>query len=260
MAQSNPRCFVVSLANAAERRRQVEKTFDAAELPFEFLDAVDGRVVDTTGLVDAVLIRRNIGRDLSPGEIGCSLSHRLLYQRIVDEGLPGAFVFEDDITLEPGAKPHFLSISDGMAQRADERILVHLTGSYMLRHRDTLLSRKARIAGDGFALERYLRGSEVAGTWGYFITRAAAASILAREPRVLHVADGWKYRLLNGTLDSIYLMTPDAVHHPRHATGSGIERDRASLSSGRADEISSLRFRFITAAKGLLYPLLGRLM
>ncbi|MDE4132389.1 glycosyltransferase family 25 protein [Phaeobacter sp. QD34_3] len=38
---------------------------------------------------------------LSPGEVGCFLSHRTCWQRIVDEGWDHALIVEDDLSVEP---------------------------------------------------------------------------------------------------------------------------------------------------------------
>jgi len=254
-----PRCWVISLPEAADRRKQIERTFGEAGVKFAFETAVDGRTVNPDSYVDADLVRQNIGRDLSAGEIGCSLSHRRLYRQILNEpDLPGAFIFEDDVTVSPNINSVLSAVLE-MVGNGNDSLLVHLTGQHMLRYRDILLSARHRQVGDGFVLERYLRGPEVIGTWGYFITRAAAALILSREPRLTNVADAWKRRLLNGTIHGIYLMTPDAVHHPEHAQGSGIERERAALS-GVPGEQQDARSRAVRAAKRLIYPVVGRLL
>jgi len=40
-------------------------------------------------------------RDIKLGEIGCSLSHWMIWRRIVDEGMRAALILEDDVELAP---------------------------------------------------------------------------------------------------------------------------------------------------------------
>lgn len=94
--------WVISLADAADRRRSVDAQFAAIELPFTYIDAVDGR----KGLpkafesqVDRPGTLAHFGYPMSDGEYACGLSHQQAYQKIVDEGLPGAIILEDDVLL-----------------------------------------------------------------------------------------------------------------------------------------------------------------
>ena len=75
---------------------------------FEIFDGVDlrGSPPDVVaGLVDEGEIRRKYARPLSPGEVGCALSHRALMSLIAanDDMSPDdvALVVEDDATLHP---------------------------------------------------------------------------------------------------------------------------------------------------------------
>ena len=97
-----PRILVVSLARAVDRRRSIEAGFGALGLPFDIVDAVDGRTEDVSGDVSQWRSRLEIGRPLSTGEVAASVSHQRAYQQIVDDDLPYALVVEDDIEPTPG--------------------------------------------------------------------------------------------------------------------------------------------------------------
>ena len=43
----------------------------------------------------------SFGRPLTPGEIGCAISHHLCYKKIVDEDIDLAVIFEDDVWINP---------------------------------------------------------------------------------------------------------------------------------------------------------------
>jgi glycosyl transferase, family 25 len=96
-----PPIWVLSLARATDRRRSIEAGFGALGLPFELIDAIDGRSEDVSAEASQWRSRFEIGRPLSPGEIAASLTHLRAYQRIVDDGVPYAVIVEDDVEPTP---------------------------------------------------------------------------------------------------------------------------------------------------------------
>ena len=95
--------LVISLAGEEERRKRVRKQIEALGLVFEFFPAVDGRKLNpmASPAYDSVRRRRAFGRDLTGGEIGCLLSHRAIYEKMVAEALDEVLVLEDDAILGP---------------------------------------------------------------------------------------------------------------------------------------------------------------
>jgi len=93
--------FVISLESESARRNMIAAHLAERGLDFSFFNAVDGRAMDVLAHpdYDSTRRRRAHGRDLKPGELGCLLSHRAVYQHIVDQGLPFALILEDDARL-----------------------------------------------------------------------------------------------------------------------------------------------------------------
>lgn len=93
--------FVISLADAAERRAHIESQFSATNQKFKFLDAVDGRKEQHPLFVKYNLAKRlrYKGYGLTPGELGCFASHYLLWEQCIKLGEP-IVVIEDDAQLE----------------------------------------------------------------------------------------------------------------------------------------------------------------
>lgn len=105
------RIFVLSLRRAAERRARVRERL--AGLHYRFVDAVDKLDLDRERLVrDRVFDERGTPRafrhrgEMPLGHIGCSLSHRALYEEIGRNGWRRVVVFEDDVLPVPGALDH----------------------------------------------------------------------------------------------------------------------------------------------------------
>ena len=100
------RGFVIHLARATQRRAQVDALLAGAPCPTEVFAAVDGQAM-TEAEVAAVYPEQPLLRPPYPfrigrGELACFLSHRAIWQRMMDEGIEQALILEDDVALGPG--------------------------------------------------------------------------------------------------------------------------------------------------------------
>ncbi len=93
--------FVISMASETDRRVRITQILGDLGLNFEFFDATDGREFDVTNHSEYDRKRRlrYYGRDLLPAELGCTSSHKRIYQHIIEHDLEQALIFEDDIIL-----------------------------------------------------------------------------------------------------------------------------------------------------------------
>lgn len=88
--------FVISLTSALDRRQHIQSEFDKHNVDYEFFDALTPDI--------AVPYAQKIGLDLSSanltaGEVACMMSHVAIWEKIINEDLAYAAVFEDDIYL-----------------------------------------------------------------------------------------------------------------------------------------------------------------
>lgn len=99
-----PHVLLINLDRSTDRRRVSTRVLDDWRLDWHRISGVDG-----AKLSDAQ--RRQLNppsgwrewfRPLTPGEIGCFLGHVRCWQHVVDHGLPGALILEDDFAPEPG--------------------------------------------------------------------------------------------------------------------------------------------------------------
>ena len=97
MLRNSRKIFVINLDTSISRMRESQNqlwNFD-----FERVSAIDGSKLDHDALTrfyDAELNYQQYHSVLTPGEIGCYLSHRKVWQKIVNENLDFALVLEDD--------------------------------------------------------------------------------------------------------------------------------------------------------------------
>ena len=91
--------FLINLARRPDRLAHVQQQLDGLGLTFERFNAVDGAMINDTSCVDRDRFYLNNKRQIALGEIGCAMSHRAIWQRMVEQNLPFALILEDDITI-----------------------------------------------------------------------------------------------------------------------------------------------------------------
>jgi glycosyl transferase, family 25 len=93
--------LVVSMPSSSERRTSIRRQLDALGMRWRFLDAVVGKDLPQPPEQYAQKKRLDLyGYPMTPGELGCFLSHRLAWQECARQGLV-FLVLEDDIELQP---------------------------------------------------------------------------------------------------------------------------------------------------------------
>ncbi|MEM7650497.1 MAG: glycosyltransferase family 25 protein [Pseudomonadota bacterium] len=119
--------FVISLPEETQRREAISDHLKQHGFAFEFFDAIDGRQMNVAAHpeYDAKRRRAAHGRDLKPGELGCSLSHRAAYQEIFDRKLDYALLLEDDARLEENTK----AVIEALLEKEPDFDVVRLLGS-----------------------------------------------------------------------------------------------------------------------------------
>ncbi|KLN60900.1 hypothetical protein WH96_10620 [Kiloniella spongiae] len=100
MSQQIP-IFIINLERSAERRKKIKEQFNSIELNYEFYKAIDGRELDSKNIPNYAHAYRlkEFGKDMTPNEIGCYLSHFTLFERILNEGHEMALIIEDDVNI-----------------------------------------------------------------------------------------------------------------------------------------------------------------
>lgn len=94
--------FLINLDTSKERLKVCRSEFEKYNIEFERVSGVYGKDL-TSGQIndiyDQELNEKRYKNSLSLGEIGCYLSHKLCWQKIVDENLDYAIILEDDFIL-----------------------------------------------------------------------------------------------------------------------------------------------------------------
>ena len=96
--------IIIHLARAEGRRPQVDELLRTLPVPSEVLDATDGSKLspeEIDGAYKLNLHRPHYPFELRIAEIGCFLSHRAAWRRIVERDLDAGVIIEDDVGIEP---------------------------------------------------------------------------------------------------------------------------------------------------------------
>lgn len=227
--------YVVNLPQSRDRREHILAECARFGLEPEIFPAVYGRDLteeELRLLVDALALEV-----FGKAEIGCALSHLGIYRDMIAKNIPVAFILEDDSVLTRDPHP----VLDGLTQTAGSG---DAPEAYLLtrnRESDQMIAEKngenaARMIGGC----RFYPGWRGFGTYGYAITRQAAANILALQTPVKFAADWWKVFRTFGIL-RFFLCEADIVGiHGRLGTESMVSDDRG-LEKGRSRKNYILR-------------------
>ena len=100
---TSPPVFIINLEHSADRRSRMAAQLDSLHLNYIFFKAVNGFDLNLETLPSYSKLRRRLffGRDLTPGEMGCLLSHRAIYQHRLEANIKSAVILEDDVIIEP---------------------------------------------------------------------------------------------------------------------------------------------------------------
>jgi len=92
--------IVITLKSAINRQESATKQLNDQPYEWCFLDAVDGRLIE--GEIEEYprkKVRRLLGFDLSPSELGCFMSHKKAWEIASRESSP-VLILEDDFVLD----------------------------------------------------------------------------------------------------------------------------------------------------------------
>ncbi|WP_443743135.1 glycosyltransferase family 25 protein [Sutterella sp.] len=106
--------LVINLDRSPERWESVRNQFDQLNLPITRISGVDGRQLSTETLRNIQMPLKDkweFPRLLSPGEVGCYLSHIKCWELLAKSKESWALIIEDDIQISPEAADFFRDAS-----------------------------------------------------------------------------------------------------------------------------------------------------
>ncbi len=119
--------FVIHLARATQRRALVDRLVAQAPVRMQTFDALDGRAMSEADLraryTESALHAPPYPFRIGAGEVACFLSHRAIWERMVDEGIDFALILEDDVEMDAAQVGRVVEF---VAARGDRDVYVGL--------------------------------------------------------------------------------------------------------------------------------------
>lgn len=223
--------FVINLTEEKNKRRHVEEVLKNSELDLNFVEAIYGKhlsKVEVEKVYDDKKCRDFFGRSLTPGEIGCALSHIEAYNQIVNRELDFALIIEDDVNINIPAT-NISRILTKLPKEFNVILLGHHPG--YARNKDTTPSLWNRLKlGRHHRLNSF---SEIpVGGYAYLITSDYAKRRIIEFSKIYKPIDHWQdpgiksIKGINPTLFSI---------HQDYSDNSNLDQERKSVMFERTD-------------------------
>lgn len=216
--------LILTLEGDDTRREPLLAQLKAAGLSFELFYGVDGRQglpQEQLVKIDRPTAEKRLKRPMTDPEFACALSHRSIYQSILDRGLSGAVVLEDDAILTPDFA---IFLRNGF-HRTESMVMMDY------RYGRALLWQHKKIGS--WAIYRAAQRATLASA--YSVSRRSAQALLDAATPVSFVAD-WPVDLHD--LEA-WLVVPRVVEHnepgqgPSHLDATRLEVPAKHKHPGR---------------------------
>lgn len=229
--------FVITIERNANRRELLESNLRGLE--FSYVDGVDGSRVPESELgaeYDDDRAQVAYGRSLSPGQIGCALSHRKAYRAMLEEQYDRVLILEDDASFPPESAdvvgpaltqlPADWDLLYFYAQRSGESRWLDAKVRWLYPFLDRTGLRRYDLQAVRATYSRpYSRNLRIAGQhWmalAYAITRRTAAQLAEQQTPIVTVADDVLRRFSAREETRVFLTAPH-VFLPRSGVDSTI--------------------------------------
>lgn len=242
--------YLISLKEDEAKRNKLFSQFPKHSVNFIYNEAVVGKA-----LLAGEYYSNMIGsfkenkRLMSPGEVGCTLSHIAALERFLESGSEHALIIEDDVI---GSDEDLEKINQYIPYMDGCSILM-CGGQTGLLSRFFQVGKKDPRADDLFLVHPFSY-QYIYRTCCYLVNKKSAKAILNHHRRVLTVADYWAEIFQGVEVDFYY---SNILQHPLDFSSSTIESER--LLAGHSDNIVEKLFSFkkvSRAAYSLLFSTL----
>ena len=184
--------YVINLKKDAERRARMEGNLSQAGIHATFVQGIYGK--DLTIKEREETCTPFCAKFCTPGAIGCGLSHKKVWQMIVEKGEPASIVMEDDIVFHPEFKEVLVKVFHDLPSQWDY-VYLGCLGACDINRRYDVFDTALSILG-GNRKQRQQRLSDTlfvpdapTGTHCYMISQAGAKKLLRLIPKIYQHID-----------------------------------------------------------------------
>lgn len=208
--------YIVSLARDKIRREQISQKLEELNINFQFVDAIDAKDTKNQELIDR---RKNSGSGaiMSNGEIACTLSHQLVYKKIIDAQSAWNIILEDDVIIDDKFKQFYSALiyTHESQQKLNKQFLYLLGGQKDLYEYPALgvsLINYIKIGSIKFSRVNYNR-QKIKRTCCYLISDTMSQKLIdLMNNHGTYIADDWALIYTNNIVKEFYLS--EIIYHP----------------------------------------------
>lgn len=160
------------------------------------LDHVPKTIISEKGIHDAKDKSKKTGIPLTPGGIGCALSHRTVWEHIITQNLKSALILEDDIRVEQDFHNKLNKIMNSV-KGLDYDVLFLGYHPASLKYLDTKLINNM-----------FVRSPRTYGLFGYVVSKKGAEKLLKIFPIDVQIDTAISEAILKHRLN-VLLVRPD---------------------------------------------------
>ena len=199
--------LVINLPRSHQRRQGMIEQLSRLELDWKLVEGVDGLSLTKCELAsscDPISFAQK-GHYLTPGAIGCALSHQKALQLVLSEGAEMACILEDDLVL-PENFPDILREVETQITNSEVILLYWL--SFEKQH--FIRQSAVQLKTTHFLVESCNSHKLLSGV-GYILTRQSAERMIKANQPIRVTADSWGYFLSSGALERIRCLVPSPI-------------------------------------------------
>ena len=235
------RTFIISLEENVNKQKRVISECEKWNLNYEVIKAVNGKLINPQDI--------NCYPDsyLTPGEIGCSLSHINIYREIVRKKIAWSLVLEDDVLLQNHKA--FIEIQEFCNSYFSSPTIILLNENNWY-----LGSFLSSFKGNATELGRYVSGT---GSYGYLINYSAACELYNFLIPIRFEADFWRAAVMKTKTTILVSSRAVVTNFDKDQAMSDIEAERCKQRCLRSKKQAEL---FNKECKTLKYKYLNPLM
>lgn len=203
--KENMRIFVITSQKSLHQRNRVEHIFSSLNLPFQFV--TDGDISNFSEPLLSHYFVEGIKNLVRQSAISCTLNHFFCYKKIIEENIPLALIFEDDLFLLGDFKKSLSKIVEEV-NLLEPGLMVSLENSSLEfpRMRDV---RKNKLL---------YPGQTQRCTGGYLIDLMGATAFInhLKQKKCDTIIDLWHTQLIQQKTVKMYWAHPPIVEQGSH--------------------------------------------
>ena len=235
------KAYVISVQAAEDRRKRFTEKF--AGLNYSFFFGADKKNISKNDLIEKNIYSEELTKKhhrytkaMMPGEIACALSHRMIYEDMLQNNYSRVLIFEDDAIPDPERLkliPAILSeippdcevLLWGWSKNDEAGLNSFLKKTiYHIMHALGLLKWNHKIINNLFA-KPFSTHLKKAGfhdyAHGYGISKTAAEKFVQMQTPVQYIADNLLAYAITKNIASGYIAHPAVILHDNLPDGTG---------------------------------------